>query len=262
MPIINRGRHRKPSVAARSTAAVAVATALTATAPATATADELEPVRVGPQTQEIAIVRDVPAEPAYHPVVPGDTLSEIAEDNDTSWNALWDLNRDRVQDPNLIFPGQEVRLNSPGVEDTQALPVVVPKVAKDTASQMVVKPAEPVVQASPKNSVVDAAKAYLGRGIQYVWGGKSAASGVDCSGFVWLALKDAGYKVPYRTSAALKAWTTPVSKANAKPGDLVFWPGHVEIYLGDNKSIGAANPQIDLGIHNLYGSPTFGRIPA
>ena len=44
-------------------------------------------------------------------VVSGDTLSAIAERHGlSSWHALYAANRDRVEDPNLIFPNQVLRI--------------------------------------------------------------------------------------------------------------------------------------------------------
>lgn len=44
-------------------------------------------------------------------VVAGDTLSSIAARLGVSWQTLWSWNRDRVSDPNRIFPGQSLRVN-------------------------------------------------------------------------------------------------------------------------------------------------------
>lgn len=112
--------------------------------------------------------------------------------------------------------------------------------------------------------IVDAARSYLGRGIPYVWGGKTAASGFDCSGFIWQVLRDAGLTVPYRTSTALRAWVRPVPAADARPGDLVFYPGHVGVYSGGGRMIDAANPIDDLSEHPLWPGavPVYGRVPA
>jgi cell wall-associated NlpC family hydrolase len=106
---------------------------------------------------------------------------------------------------------------------------------------------------------VGIARGLIGIGIPYVFGGKSLL-GMDCSGFVWEVLKRAGYNVPYRNSAALKAWATPITAAQAQPGDLVFWPGHVAIYVSpgiviDNGT--SAGPKQT----KIWGSPTYGRIP-
>lgn len=107
--------------------------------------------------------------------------------------------------------------------------------------------------------LVGIARGLIGIGIPYVFGGKSLL-GMDCSGFVWEVLKRAGYNVPYRNSAALKAWATPITAAQAQPGDLVFWPGHVAIFVSpgiviDNGT--SAGPKQT----KIWGSPTYGRIP-
>ena len=48
---------------------------------------------------------------ATYTVRPGDTLSEIAERHGTDWPRLWRKNRDVIgDDPDLIYPGQRLRL--------------------------------------------------------------------------------------------------------------------------------------------------------
>lgn len=121
--------------------------------------------------------------------------------------------------------------------------------------------APPVAPAAPSHSgLVAIARSFIGRGIPYVFGGKDPAVGLDCSGFVWVVLKQGGYNVPYRSSGALAAWATPISASQAVPGDLVFWPGHVGIYAGGGTVIDdgtAAGPKLS----TIWGSPTYGRIP-
>lgn len=53
------------------------------------------------------------AEPTYYVVQPGDSLSKIARDKlgDASrWPEIFELNKDQIKDPNLIYPGQKLRL--------------------------------------------------------------------------------------------------------------------------------------------------------
>jgi nucleoid-associated protein YgaU len=55
----------------------------------------------------------VPAVPPHdgeYVVRAGDTLSGIAARLGMAWPALWTLNRDRVADPDLIYPGQRLRV--------------------------------------------------------------------------------------------------------------------------------------------------------
>lgn len=144
-----------------------------------------------------------------------------------------------------------------------------PRVVVKTAPAPVVKPKPipapvkvaptPVAPVAGHAGLIPLAKTYIGIGIRYVFGGKVAPT-LDCSGFVWTVLKKAGYNVPYRNSSALKAWATPISKSQAQPGDLVFWPGHVGFYAGpgivvDNGT--SAGPKVT----PIWGSPTYGRIP-
>lgn len=67
--------------------------------------------------QPKATPRPAPAAPAAagtHRVVSGDWLSKIARSNGTTWQRVWAVNRDRVADPDLIFPGQVLRLPATG----------------------------------------------------------------------------------------------------------------------------------------------------
>lgn len=124
-----------------------------------------------------------------------------------------------------------------------------------------VAPPAPVVPATPSHSaLVGIARSFIGRGIPYLYGGKDPAVGLDCSGFIWVVLKQGGYNVPYRSSGALAAWATPISASQAVPGDLVFWPGHAGIYAGGGTVIDdgtSAGPKVT----TIWGSPTYGRIP-
>jgi cell wall-associated NlpC family hydrolase len=73
-------------------------------------------------------------------------------------------------------------------------------------------------------------------GVKYVYGGSSWGSGVDCSGFTMLVVKEAtGISLPRTADAQRGVGTTVHGVANARPGDLVFFPGHVTIYVGNNQ---------------------------
>lgn len=75
----------------------------------------------------------------------------------------------------------------------------------------------------------------------YVFGGTSLTAGADCSGFVMAIFAHFGISLPhYSGSQALIG--TPVSYADARPGDIVANGQHAAIYLGNGKVINALNP--------------------
>ena len=92
------------------------------------------------------------------------------------------------------------------------------------------------------------AEKYLG--FPYVWGGYCPATSFDCSGFVSWVLNHSGWNVGRLGAQGLYNICTPVSAANARPGDLVFFVGtydtpgvsHVGIYVGDGMMIHAGDP--------------------
>ncbi len=91
------------------------------------------------------------------------------------------------------------------------------------------------------SNIVNAAKNYIGT--PYVWGGESMSEGgMDCSGFVYNALKDAGYNVGRTTAQGYRSYGTSVSKSDMQPGDLVFFgkdgkASHIGIYIGNGQMI-------------------------
>jgi len=92
--------------------------------------------------------------------------------------------------------------------------------------------------------IVSIAERYVDNNIPYVLGGNSLKTGMDCSHFVWMILKEAGYKVPYRNSVALTKWAAATRTTNPQPGDLVLYTGnkpgqvgHVGFYIGNGMMI-------------------------
>ena len=75
-------------------------------------------------------------------------------------------------------------------------------------------------------------------GNPYVWGGNSLTNGVDCSGFVHQVYAHFGISTP-PYSQAFKSVGQPVSYQNIQAGDVVVYPGHVAIYIGNGNIVEA-----------------------
>lgn len=110
---------------------------------------------------------------------------------------------------------------------------------------------DPAYTTSVKGSdVVKYASQFVGN--PYVFGGTSLTEGCDCSYFVMACFKEFGIYLP-RSSYAMQSKGNPVSYNCAKAGDIICYPGHVAIYMGDGKIVHASSPTKGI----CYGSATY-----
>ncbi|MBQ0000242.1 MAG: C40 family peptidase [Clostridiales bacterium] len=100
---------------------------------------------------------------------------------------------------------------------------------------------------SSGSSVVDYATQFVGN--PYVWGGTSLTNGADCSGFVQSVYSNFGVSLP-RTSYEQQNAGYEVSYADAQPGDLICYGGHVAIYMGNGQIVHASNSRDGIKISN------------
>lgn len=91
--------------------------------------------------------------------------------------------------------------------------------------------------------VVDFALQFVGN--PYVWGGTSLTNGADCSGFVMSVFGHFGISLPH-SSYALRSCGRAVSYSNAQPGDLICYSGHVAIYIGGGRIVGAQSTAVGI----------------
>ena len=108
-------------------------------------------------------------------------------------------------------------------------------------------------------TLIAEAEKYLG--YPYVWGGSNPSTSFDCSGFVSYVLTNSGLVNTGRLGAqGLYNVCSPVSSADVKPGDLVFFVGtydtpgvsHVGIYVGDNVMLHCGDPIQYTSINTSY----------
>lgn len=92
-------------------------------------------------------------------------------------------------------------------------------------------------------TVVDYAMQFVGN--PYVWGGTSLTNGCDCSGFVMSVFGHFGISLPH-SSYSLRSCGQGVSYSNAQPGDLICYSGHVAIYIGGGRIVGAQSSAVGI----------------
>lgn len=80
------------------------------------------------------------------------------------------------------------------------------------------------------------AAAYSQLGVPYVWGGTTPGVGLDCSGLTQYCYRQAGIAIP-RNSEDQAAFGRKVPVSEASPGDILWRPGHVAIYIGNDRYI-------------------------
>jgi len=113
--------------------------------------------------------------------------------------------------------------------------------------------------ASTGSRPVDVARGYLG--VPYVFGGTNPAVGLDCSGLVQLVFRQLGVSLPRTAQQQFNA-TSPVARAELRPGDLVFfartysdpgaWITHVGIYIGNGQQINAPTEGQTVSIQPVF----------
>ena len=119
-------------------------------------------------------------------------------------------------------------------------------------------------------AMMEEATKYIG--YPYVWGGSSPSTSFDCSGYISWVLNHSGWNVGRQTAQGLYNLCTPVSAAQVKPGDLVFFKGtydtpgvsHCGIYVGNSIMLHCGDPISYTNLNSKYWQEHFysyGRLP-
>ena len=113
---------------------------------------------------------------------------------------------------------------------------------------------------SRADQLVAAARSKVGSAYRYASSGPNA---FDCSGFTSWSFRNVGVTLP-RSSGQQRTWAAThgrqVSAAEARPGDLMWWPGHVGIYTGNGMMVDAGNASTGVSERRVYGSPQYFRV--
>lgn len=118
------------------------------------------------------------------------------------------------------------------------------KAQQSTGSKAPAKPSGTTAQTAPASNtalgqqIANFALQFVGN--PYVYGGTSLTNGADCSGFVQSVYKNFGIALP-RTSGEQGACGSQVSGlSEAQPGDLIWYSGHIAIYIGNGQIVHAS----------------------
>ncbi len=96
-----------------------------------------------------------------------------------------------------------------------------------------------------RQRVVRTALSY--QGVQYRWGGKSSL-GIDCSGLCSVAYMLNGLII-YRDASIKEGFPVhEIAFEDKKPGDLIFFPGHIAMYLGEDCYVHSTNKKGSDGV--------------
>lgn len=110
--------------------------------------------------------------------------------------------------------------------------------------------------AASSSSIVATAMQYVGSAYVY---GAAGPSAFDCSGLVSYVYAQYGISLPHQ-SEAIKNSGTVISASAAQPGDVIWWSGHVAIYVGNGMMVSADNPSAGVTYRAVDAGGTYVRI--
>lgn len=150
-----------------------------------------------------------------------------------------------------VFEQPAAQEPAPQVEEVSAPAAEqAPAPAEEAAPQQA--PAAP----SASGSIAATAMQYVGS--PYVWGAEGP-SAFDCSGLVSYVYGQFGTSLPH-SSEGIRSVGTVISAAEAQPGDVIWWSGHVAIYAGDGMMVSAESESVGVQYLPVRSGGTFLRM--
>ena len=104
---------------------------------------------------------------------------------------------------------------------------------------------------APGDEVIRFARAQIGK--PYCWGGAGPGC-FDCSGLVEKAWRRVGVRLP-RTSTDMARELVEIPLLEARAGDVLYWPGHVGLYVGPGEVIDAGRSHHFVSARRVWGVP-------
>ena len=107
--------------------------------------------------------------------------------------------------------------------------------------------------AALRQAIANYAQQFVGV-LPYVWGSSDLSYGADCSGFTSAIYRAYGIEIS-RSSDAQSWGGTSVSIDDVRPGDIVAYPGHVALYIGDGTVVHESVPGTTASYASMYMMP-------